>query len=274
MSCSEIGPYINFKPDIADTNLVDTSYIASQDVIALPKKVLISDFTGVRCPNCPKASLKIHEIDSIYPNRTVALAIHMFDNPLAMPYSTDADYRTTAGTQIYNNLGKSLGLPSGGINQKKHPSETNILVNIDKWLTYTQLELIETSPVNITLSSKAVSGQNKTYIIQVKAEYSKSVSGANYLSICLSESGMVSFQKLPTGEIDSFYKHKHVLRSMLTNPAGDLLFNSPEKNRVIIKEYKIVVSDKWKEDKIEVIAYIHKSGLEFDVFQVEKTALK
>jgi len=274
VSCTEIGPYINLNPDVVDTTLIDTSYLATQDIVPMPKKVLISDFTGVRCPNCPKASLKIHEIDSMYPGKIAALAIHIFDNPLALPYSSDADYRTSAGTQIYNNLGKSLGLPSGGINQKMYPSETNILVGIDKWLSYSQQDMLTNSPLNISISSKAVSGQNNAYLVQVKVEYSQTVSGQNYLSICASESGMISFQKLPTGEIDSFYQHKHVLRTMLTNPSGNLLMDNPEKNRVFIKEFKLIVSDKWKAENMEVIAYVHKSGSEYDIFQVEKVKVK
>jgi len=274
ISCTEIGPYINLNPDIKDTNLIDTSYVSGQNITATPKKVLISDFTGVRCPNCPKAALKIHELDSMYPGRVVALAYHIKDNPLTTPYFSTADYRTDAATQIYNNLGKSLGLPSGAINQKKYPSETNILVGIDKWISYTQAELTLNSPINITITTKAHPTQLNTYIIQIKSEYSDAVPGKNYLSIAVSESGMVSPQKLPTGEIDSFYTHKHVLRTMLTDPSGMLLMENPEKNRVFIKEFKLVVSSDWNEDDIDIVAYIHKSDTEFDIFQVEQRSLK
>ena len=58
------------------------------------KKILIEDFTGHKCQNCPDASKEIKAIQNLYPNQVIALAIHVSSfakpNPLGNPY----DYLT------------------------------------------------------------------------------------------------------------------------------------------------------------------------------------
>lgn len=273
-SCTEIGPYINLKPDQSDTILKDTSYISSQFITATPKKVLISDFTGVRCPNCPNAAKKIHELDSAYPGRLVAIALHVKNNPFTTPHIPTADYRTWEATQIFDLLGKSGALPIGAIDQVKFLTESQILVNVDKWTNYFLQRISTVSPVNIIITPKAVVGQNRTYIVNVKTEFHLSIPNETFLTVAITESGMKSPQTQPDGHVDSLYEHKHVLRTTLTDPRGNLLMNNPEINRVIIKEFKITIPAEWDENNCEVNAYVHRNASVFDVYQAESVKLK
>ncbi len=274
ISCTEIGPYINLNPEPTDTTLVDTSYLTPQQIFPKPKKVLISDFTGVRCPNCPNAALKIHELDSTYPGKVVAMALHIKNNPFTTPHIASADYRTEEATQIFNLLGKSGALPIGAIDQVKFTAESQILINVNKWTNYFTERMAIPSPVNITITPKAVAGQNRTFIINIKAEFHTAVSDETYLTVALAESNMQSPQTQPDGHVDSFYTHKHVLRKTLTNPTGNLLMNNPEVSRVIIKEFKVTIPADWNIDNCEIVAYIHRNSSVFDVYQAESVKLK
>lgn len=272
MSCEEEGPYINFIPDIVDTSLLDTTYIAVTPVNPLPKKVLLDEFTGVRCPNCPDAAKKIHEIDSIYPGRLIPLAIHMFNNNFAHPHIPSIDYRTTEGTNLFELLGKG-SLPIGAIDRVKFDSETNTLVRLDKWVTYFVDRLSTTPYCNIYLSTRPHATEDKTQIISVKVHYTKATTEVNFISLAVVESGLISPQTQPNGKVDSNYIHNHVLRKIITNYNGNILSEGAEINRVYEKEFKLKLSESWKADRLSIIAYIHLNDTKYNVVQVEKINL-
>ena len=67
-------PYMNNENVNIDTN--SNNYV---------KKVLIEDFTGHLCPNCPQAANEIDAIHNIYGDQIIAIAIHVTKS-FARPY--------------------------------------------------------------------------------------------------------------------------------------------------------------------------------------------
>ncbi|MFC2114492.1 Omp28-related outer membrane protein [Bacteroidota bacterium] len=272
--CEEEGPYINLTPEVVDTSLFDTTYISSTSVTPDLKKILIEDFTGARCPNCPNAAQKLHEIDSAYPGRIIGMAIHPTGLGFTYPHDTSKDYRTNDGTLIFQMLNGAGTLPIGAIDRKILPPETTILVSYDKWKSLVDQRVSDNSPINLKLESTPHKLEPNTFVVRVEAQYTEAVTGKNYITIALQEGNLVSPQSLPNGTTDTFYTNNHVLRDVLTNPTGNFLMDNPEMNRVFIKEFKVKMDNKWNPDNCHFVAFIHNSGASFDVLQVEEIELK
>ena len=83
-SCKEVGPDINLHGN--QNAILDTTYIESPVATAEVKNVVIEEFTGVRCPNCPQGHVIIANIKAANPNRIVAVSLHPV-NSLGHPYS-------------------------------------------------------------------------------------------------------------------------------------------------------------------------------------------
>ena len=99
-----------------------------QDTHQVVQKVLIEDFTGHRCGNCPRAHEKIEELHGIYGDKIITIAIH--SGYFAMPAPASgypADYRCTEGNEITNLYGVT-DYPTGMVNRKE--------VNSQKLLAY------------------------------------------------------------------------------------------------------------------------------------------
>ena len=47
------------------------------DSTTIIKKVLIEDFTGFRCKNCPEAATELHAIEGLYEGKIVGIGIHV-----------------------------------------------------------------------------------------------------------------------------------------------------------------------------------------------------
>jgi len=225
ISCDKIeGPYTEQQSEPAECDTPNFPAISNNI-----QKVLLEDFTGHTCINCPQghkiaADLKIKYGDSI-----VLLAIHegSFAEPLALPSKYTADYRTEAGKEIHDAFVPSY-YPCGMINRKEYNS--SIIIDKNDW----------------TIAYAAVDRTNPTMALQVINEYNTSTNKmCTYvkttflqntqknlkLSLLIIEDSIVSPQKNntpslgTTPDIDN-YVHRHILRGAVNSAFGDVIANS------------------------------------------------
>ena len=103
-SCDKLeGPFMS-DSNISPTDTNSTDFI---------KKVLIEDYTGHTCPNCPSAARELEAIHDIYGDRIIGVAIHV-SKSFARPYHISQapqfqyDFRTQWGYDWDNFFGISL----------------------------------------------------------------------------------------------------------------------------------------------------------------------
>jgi hypothetical protein len=101
----EIGPAIDFSKVQAK----DTFYMAPVENAQL-KNVLIEEFTGVKCPNCPDGHDIVATIQNTNPNRVIAIGYYPFNQAQTQPLAglTKEDFRLTDATDLSTLLGLSL----------------------------------------------------------------------------------------------------------------------------------------------------------------------
>lgn len=260
-------------PQKVDTSLHDTTYISATTDIAQTKMILIEDFTGVRCPNCPTAAQKIENLQTLNPDRILATSIHVKNN-FGIPLSgSKYDFRTDAGFAIFNYLpGVHSSLPVGSINRTRHLLNSNqdVLQPYNTWPTYVAEELLKTTCVNINISGVLV---DSIYKLNVKLHYTQATSDTQALTVYLIEDNIIDWQTLPSTAIDTAYTHKHILRAVLTNFNGDNLNASLVINRVFEREFKISLNPKWVKSNCSIIAFVHKNGYYMDIIHAQQKPL-
>ena len=263
-SCKEENSNINLKPQYADTTLIDTTYVSDSSVTPQTKMILIEDFTGVNCQNCPKAAQKIEDIQALYPNRILATAIHSTETKkLGFLDGSKSDYRTPAGKDIYLMLGLLGGIgafPTGAVNRTIHNDGSSNLVfqSYSTWSTFVDQELTKPSIVNIYLSGSFIDTSD-IYKVKVKLHYTQARSDTEAISIFLIEDHIIDLQNV-SNVTDSHYVHNHILRNTFTNATGDVLNASLVKDRVFEKEYKMDIDPTWVRANCKIIAFVHRKG--------------
>jgi len=113
-------------PAVSSCDFKDMSLIVvktnSQATNLNVKKVLLEDYTGQWCGNCPKAARKAEQLQQQYGSRLVVMANHVTVQ-YAAPVSGDTlyqtDYRNEASTAWDNRLKISTtpGLPGGAVDR-------------------------------------------------------------------------------------------------------------------------------------------------------------
>jgi hypothetical protein len=277
ISCKkEVGPII--EPCIpCDSSLLDTSYIVSPAQPLDNKNVLIEDFTGVRCPNCPRAATKIHELDSIYSQQSrkiIPVAIHSSTGSFGQPHPGQEDYRIDEGIRINTMLNGKGIYPIGDVDRKKYPTESDVLVNFSTWSAYVSQQMAETPKVNIHLSVYYKPDSSNMMKVRVEVHYNVTSTDTNYLSVAILENNIISPQTLPNSSVDTHYVHMHILRDMFTPYNGVKLNASFIPGRVFIKEFKLPFKSNWNADNCVIVAFVHNRDSKFDVLQAEEIDLK
>ena len=126
-SCKEVGPDINLGKN--NNSVSDTTYVETPVASPETKHVLIEEFTGVRCPNCPQGHQIITGLKNTYPEKVVSVSLHPI-NSLGAPYAFSVqDFRSTKAQTLFDYLGQ-IGLePAAGIDRIKFPGESYILLD-------------------------------------------------------------------------------------------------------------------------------------------------
>jgi hypothetical protein len=108
VGCDDIKENERFLP----VELPDAPETPELPGVSQPKNVLIEDFTGMLCINCPNAAEKVVEIQNYYgANRVIAVAIHG-DMP-----GLSGNLKNDLGTEYYNRWGVE-SLPIGMVDRK------------------------------------------------------------------------------------------------------------------------------------------------------------
>lgn len=244
------------------------------------RKVLIEDFTGQQCGNCPVAATTIQTIKGIHGEKVIAVAVHanFYAVPGAAPYTYD--FRTNEGND-YDAFFQPQSFPTGMINRKGYPTTTH-WQNVGSWAD-TVAALLAVSPdadIHITNSYNA---STRVLDVNVKTEFLKPLSGTYKLVVLLIEDSIVKPQKFYTPPKDSLtYVHRHVLRDGITGSWGDVLNTaSVAAGDTIVKTYQYTLPATFpaingiapNENQCHVVAYIYDAAT-YEVLQAEEKKMK
>lgn len=256
-SCEEIAPVV--------TPLMGPPSDTIPDVDDQLRQVLIEEFTGVRCVQCPGGSAEVENLLAIHGNQLIAVQIHAGD--FAPPFNESLyDFRTQEGEDIINYLGNPLTYPSAVVNRKLYTGENDLQLGKNSWAGYIDLEKNELPKVKLGMTID-YDENNHRVDVQVRALVQEDIMDADIrISLMLTESGIEDVQDSPQGKITD-YEHKHVLRDMFTPYNGDIVPSPMLAGADELYEYSLDLDDNWNAEKCSVVAFISLAGEKLDVLQ-------
>jgi hypothetical protein len=271
-SCEEKGPVIDFG---GGPVAVDTTYEITNIPAAQQRKVLVEEFTGGMCANCPAARTLLQGIVDNSNDRVIPMEIHIFNFQQSNPATKEGakyDFRTQDGTDIsVQYYGTINQMPSAGINRVGATDPERLLL-AGKWANAITQELAKPSPVNLEVTSAVADGKAT---IKVKTTYVQAVDKKQLLSLAILEDDIVDVQEFPDS-FDHNYTFHHTLRDFLTPVAGQaFLADLATKKAGTVYERTFIydVPAAWKPENCKVVAFIHNE-IDREVVQAASTKLK
>jgi len=223
-----------------DTVGEDERYIEVTE-IQPQRSVLLEDFTGQRCPNCPNAAIEIGRLQTAYPDSIIAVAIH--GGPLALPA-----LKSSVGDEYYAAV-NSPNLPAGRIDRR---GETSVP---DQWQGLVYAAIQKKDAVSMKIESR-YDGNTRTANIKVSTYSTKDVTGK--VQVWLVEDGITAIQAMPDGSNNREYVHNHVLRAAVNGAWGEEVSVGPGNSSE--SSYTTTIDDRWVAGNMNVVAFVYNDN--------------
>ena len=269
---------------------IDSGGVIPTDTNTYVKKILIEDFTGHTCPNCPSAARELEAIHDVYGNQIIGMALHIstgFAGPWTGSGKFEYDFRTKWGTDWddFFNISNS-GLPRGMVNRVGYPNSHKLGKN--EWLANVITELEKEIDFGVSITTNNTGNEG---VITINSEILNNINGDYNLVVSLSESKIINWQKDGSNDIEE-YEHNHVLRTILTDESlsnssnyisGQVVEKTINYNLSTLEQFNINYSQNtaelgngnaggWDSSNMSVIAYIYDNTTQ-EILQVEEAHL-
>ncbi len=272
---------ILYSCDIIESPYTESGNIKPPDTSEIVQKVLIEDFTGHTCINCPAAHKIAKSIYDKNPGRIVIMAIHAGNEFASPTVEHPYDFRTIAGTEIDDYFKvSSLGLPYGLINRRLY--DNTLILSRFKWEDATQ-EALKREPVCGIKIIPAYNEIKKEIKVEIQVTYIGEGSKSHNLAVFVVEDSIVSYQK-NTPKDEENYVHNHVLRTSVNGKTWGEPLSTKDitKGEKFTRSYTMIIPKEnstpgeryyWRPEKLRIIACIMDTEKNYEILQVEEVNL-
>lgn len=271
------------QPAIKKNEAVGSNFITNNNAdVSGFKKILLEEYTGMKCIYCPDAATAVKGLSSQYTTSLITVAIHALDqaNATAGVYM-DQIFKTNEGDIWAGTSGFSIpSLPNGVINRKKY-NNNSLTNNYTNWSAVVSQAIKDTFIVQLDVTTN-YDTVVKALNTNIKATYQKAYAGKVNLTALLIEEGITGYQDVH-GIVTPGYEFEHMMRGTLNSEWGQFLSeNAKKKDTAIVninnfdlkslkytaKNYSIKINDK----NTYVVVYAYDVATRV-VLQVEKVKL-
>jgi len=241
---------------------VDPSSTTTGSVVY--RNVLVEDYTGHKCGNCPAAATQLKALEAQYPGKVIPLAVHAgFFAQTNITYPTD--FQTSVGDAYDLQFGNSsAGNPNGLVNRVGYGTGSFIR-QWSSWSSEVAQQLQRPAIFNIKIHNtfNTATSELNTDITVKSLAYN---TGTYKLVVLLTEDSLVAEQldySKPSGQQTVLnYEFNHVLRAAVNSTWGDAVFATAANiNDSVVKTYhNFPVNPSYRPGKCHVVAYIYDAS--------------
>lgn len=217
-------------------------YVKPADV---SRAVLIEDFTGQQCANCPTATEEIDMLQELYGD-TAVIAVGIHSGPLG--FSGNSRYvglKTTLGDTYYYYWGIEYQ-PQGMVNRQG-------LSDYVQWASLVYTALQQTAPLDIDIENTY---DEETNSVDISVDlYGTDGNTTGYLQLWLIEDGIVGIQIMPDGSYNYEYEHNHVLREAVNGDWGEAV--SVTEGETISLAHSLTLDTDYVPANLSIVAFVY-----------------
>ena len=153
------------------------------------RRIVLVEFTGFRCVNCPKAAEEAETLKELYGDVLITVSMH----PASNPFTQGAyDYTCEAADVYYQYIGGTATTPFPKGNVNFRDDEQGYLHDYPEWPTLVAEETAR--------ERESAAVRRLTWIV---------------------EDSVPGVQAMPDGSVDMHYYHRHVLRGTVGDVWGE-----------------------------------------------------
>ncbi len=232
------------------------------------RNVLIEDFTGHKCNNCPNAAEQIEVIKGLsFGSQVYAVGIHVTTFFAGPDANYPEDFRTPTGDQ-YETFFNISALPTGMVSRTDYTSTGSAhLKNYSNWPSTASVLAAELAKFTIEPTVTYNSTSREVTVdadIAVLEEYTGNL---NFI-VMITEDGIIAPQKMPDGHKKTDYEHNHVLRTTADGAFGiPLSTTTVSPGDTLNYSGNVILDGAWDENNCNVLMFVYDKDNQ-EVWQV------
>lgn len=255
-SCEEVPPFA----------LADRYPCANPPTNPQARNLLVEEFTGVHCTNCPAGAAEIQTYVNANPGRIIPISIHT--GFYSYPFSNSPQDLTFPGGETFSTFyGIVEGWPAAYINRSFYNGSTSRVLGQPKWAGIISNELATPAQIALEITNVSYDSATRALTFSVNADCQVGINTALAMEVMLTEDEIESPQQTPSGEIDT-YKHKHVLRKMLPGVTSGTAIDALP----FTQTYTITLDPLWVETNCNIVAIVRHDDVTNNDFKVLQAA--
>ena len=231
------------------------------------KTVLIKDFTGARCVNCPAAAEHAHNLQhQLDEDHIFILSVHAGFQ--AQPMGSFPNFLTDEGTAWYNN------------------HDSNPLFTVDH-VALTEGNTLNDAQIDAPVAEALLEEQSFEIVVgpsydaatrqlqvQVQAVALNDLDGEFYITVCLVEDHITGWQTIPGG-VDKEYDFRNVFRGTLNGAYGDSFEGSHvDVNDTFHFSYNTEINADYNADECYLMVYVYDKSQDNKILQTAVKKIK
>ena len=237
------------------------------------KKILLEDYTGHKCQNCPAAAASAANIKEQYGEKVIILAVHAGYYALPSPPNFPEDFTTSEGNAWDAYFGISPnGLPKGMVNRKGYPITRHL--DHGEWASKIGTALSEIPEVEISVKN-TYNPSDSSITGKINFKFLKTIKKKLKYQVLITEDSIIAPQLNATTIIPN-YLHRHMLRASVNGPWGNDLTDGSTFNMIdteISKSYlyslKATELVKYKIKDCKTIVFVYDDATK-EILQAEE----
>lgn len=210
--------------------------------------VLLEEFTGQKCVNCPDAHSVIEGLQEQYPENLISVSIHGGSdmNAIGEDQMPGFGLRNAEGA-AYADAYKISSFPAGVVNRRSG------VMTSDQWSSAIRNELSKPTALEMSMTANLSEDASKVNI-EVDLEPWENIDGK--LQLWVVESDIVSLQLTKNG-MKRDYVHNHVFRGTVNGQDGESI-------RLVTREPQHVtasvdVREIWNPENLTIVGFVYTS---------------
>lgn len=254
------------------------------------KRVLVEDYTGHFCSNCPRGARTLDTLEQIYGDSIIIpMAVHVgfFAEPASVhglvngaPAGSFAtDFRTPEGNDLDATFLLSGSLPNGMVNRLGFPNLQHS-TDASNWRAKVASELSTPATADLVIT-RTYDTTSRVLNVTVSGKILEDTTGLFMVKTVITEDSVYEWQvddtQPTTGNVVQYW-HKHILRAAIDHPGsgwGDTAVSGTiPAQTVFSRTYSNYnVSSNWNHRHCHIVAYIYDDATK-QVLQAATIRLK
>ncbi|MBN1338440.1 MAG: Omp28-related outer membrane protein [Bacteroidales bacterium] len=265
--------------DKIEEPFVRTTGNGGNDTTTFVRKVLLEDYTGHKCVNCPGAAVIARDMQEQHEGQVIIMSVHagFFAQPSSSGLYT-TDFTTPEGDELDQFFGVSaLGNPQGMVNRVGEGT-ARVLKPAD-WSAafHEELEKPAEAVINIKNDFNESNGELHTTLEVTFIHLSQDL-----FRVCayITEDSITAPQMNNDPAIGNVpciedYVHRHVLRGSLNNTWGDLITGQGvvADSVYTLEMSSFIIPSGWVAGHCSVVAFVYKQDNQ-EIIQAEEEHVK